>query len=900
MPSTRAPIKPVGRGTGLLMAHSLTRIWFLLAAALLVGSFAVYELSGFGDPAIDAAFADWYMTAGFMGCGLATLARAARIRRERAPWALLGAGLVLYASGTIYFNVAFGDDPSPPFPSAADVVWLTLYPLAFAAAVLLVRHRFARVPGTVWLDGAIGGCVVAAVAAALLLQPVFSLAVDGGAASVARLAYPMGDLLSLGFIVVVWSLSRRRLSPFWMLLGAGFTLLAVSDSVYVVQASRGDWAPGGLLDVPYVLGTLALAAAAWAAPPAVSAREQPLSTSPLMPVGFALVAVALTAVAVVGGLNPLATGLALVTLVAVVVRLALALSWLTRQRSDLAAQASTDALTGLTNHRAFHERLAQELDRACRQQDPLSVVALDIDHFKAINDTYGHAEGDAALQAVARELASQARPYDVVGRLGGEEFALILPGVEAGDACAVAERCRSAIARVVVHGAPLSCSAGVAAYPADDADGHRLLEFADGALYWAKRSGRAQVRRFDPREVVLLSSTEQHQQVRALLEADGALTPFFQPIVELATGRIAGYEALTRFLATEPVRPPDQWFAQARRCGLGPALEARAIAVALAVPGRPENTFLTLNVSPAGLMSPEVADVLPADLSDLVIELTEDDLFSSDPALDHTLADLRRRGARIAVDDAGAGYAGLQQMVRVKPDILKLDRSLISGIHRDASKIALLESMARFASTTGAAVCAEGIEEADELRLLGRFDVTYGQGYALAPPGRPWPEVDGTATSACYSAWHEALHGLTTEHSSDEARLEHVATTVASVRGPQDIAAALDTVCRDLGAERAALRRLLPDGTLATVGGMPLTSTVRFDETCVEFASAAGRLLVLPIATGGQPHGVLELMAPEGRPWHRSEIHRARVLAQLFATALTGANAIRLAAAEAA
>ena len=169
------------------------------------------------------------------------------------------------------------------------------------------------------------------------------------------------------------------------------------------------------------------------------------------------------------------------------------------------------------------------------------------------------------------------------------------------------------------------------------------------------------------------------------------------------------------------MRPPDQWFAQARRCGLGPAARgardrrrARACRA-----GRPARSC-RVNVSPGTLVSEEVARG--------AARRSAATWSSSSPRTTSSRATRRstpsstgcaQRGARIAVDDAGAGYAGLQQMVRIKPDILKLDRSLISGIHRDASKIALLEAMARFATTTGAAVCAEGIEEIDELRVLG-------------------------------------------------------------------------------------------------------------------------------------------------------------------------------------
>src|SRR5918995_1413895 len=259
-----------------------------------------------------------------------------------------------------------------------------------------------------------------------------------------------------------------------------------------------------------------------------------------------------------------------------------------RQRDTLREQARTDGLTGLLNHRSCHETLREELAGAIHDRLPLSVVVLDLDHFKSINDVYGHAEGDKVLKEVASRLRAAVRAGDTVARLGGEEFALILPGVDGDGAAEAAERARAAIADVQVSGAGLTCSAGVAAFPEDAHEAARLLELADGALYLAKRSGRD----------------------------------------------------------------------QARRVGLGPALEAAALRAALRARNRPERTFLALNVSPGALVSHEVRAVLPQDLTGIVIELTEHELFSAEPTLDRELDALRTRGARIALDDAGNGYAG--------------------------------------------------------------------------------------------------------------------------------------------------------------------------------------------------------------------------------------------------
>src|SRR3954468_11932841 len=721
----------------------MTRLLIPLALALLalhVGQ----DAFGSGSGTFATLLADWFEPVAFLGCGLTVLWGGTRERIERRlPWLLLGTGLVLYASGNVYFNLmtrATGE--APGFPSTADALWLLLYPLTFAALATLLRGRLPHLHIAVWLDGLIGGGVVAAAVAAAVFDPIFEVTVSGGAPSVARLAYPVADLLAVGVVIAVWSVSGRRLDPFWALLGAGFGMLAAADSVYVVQAAHGTWAPGNALDYPYALGTMAIAAATWVPVRMGRSARDPEETSARLPVVCGLAALALVSAAVLVGLNPLATVLSLLTMLAVVMRLGSTLARLNRQSRSLVALAATDPLTGLPNHRTVHEQLARELRRARGIAAPLAVVALDLDHFKSLNDTFGHAEGDAVLQSIAAALSNQVSERQMVGRVGGEEFVLVLPETSAEQAVEIAERCRAAIAELPVHGTVVSCSAGVAAFPVDDPAGTRLLELADGALYWAKSSGRGQTRRFDPREVILLSSAEQRAQVQGVIDADDALTPVFQPIVELATGRVAGYEALTRFTHAKPSRTPDLWFAQARRCGLGAALEAKAIATALAVPGRPGGTFLSLNVGPAALLSPEVQAVLPADLSEIVIELTEDEVFSTGISLDAQLSALRDRGARIAVDDAGAGYAGLQQVVRVAPEILKIDRSLITGIDVDASKMALLEALARFASTTGAAVCGEGIEQLAELRMLARADTTYAQGYALARPRPAWPEVD--------------------------------------------------------------------------------------------------------------------------------------------------------------
>jgi diguanylate cyclase (GGDEF)-like protein len=587
-----------------------------------------------------------------------------------------------------------------------------------------------------------------------------------------------------------------------------------------------------------------------------------------------------------------------------------------RQRDTLREQARTDGLTGLLNHRACHEQLGEEVVRAAALEAPLSVVVLDIDHFKTVNDAYGHAEGDKVLTAAAGKLRSAVREHDLVARLGGEEFALILPGVDGTQAAHAAERARAAIAEVGVGGAPLSCSAGVATYPEDARDAGRLLELADGALYWAKRSGRDQSRRYDRRFAGQLSGDGQRAEIEALLAREDSIVPVFQPVLELATGRVAGYEALAR-MPNGPFRPPDQWFGQAHRAGLGPALEAAALRAALRVCDRPERTFLALNVSPGALLTPEVRATLPDDLSGVVIELTEHELFSTDSALDRELAELRDRGARIALDDAGNGYSGLQQIIRVAPDILKLDRSLVDGVHDDPHRFALLEALISFACTTRAAVCAEGVETLEDLAVLAAMDVTYAQGWALARPDVPWGLLSPAAVASASAEVRTGMRIAREPHDDAAPTLGDLIarlTTVSSVDDIRDMAALIPAV---LGGDDAAVSRVVPGencvedisrhgwsspGERYLLSDFPATEYVLRSRTAGQIVvgdpasepsevalleqSGFQAVLMVPLVFGGRDVGLLELYRRHAMPWNSGEIERAQLLAHQLAAVL--------------
>ena len=413
--------------------------------------------------------------------------------------------------------------------------------------------------------------------------------------------------------------------------------------------------------------------------------------------------------------------------------------------------------------------------------------------------------------------------------------------------------------------------------------------------------------------------------IEDVLNSPTALAMVFQPIVELATGRIAGYEALSRFRSTT-FRTVPVWFAQARRFGLGSQLQAKAVALALAAPDRPAGRYLSFNASPSALISSDVLDLLPDELTNLVIEITEQDHNLEGGPLQSVLADLRSRGARIAVDDTGAGYAGLQRMLAIKPDIIKLDKALVGGLETDPAKIALVEALVRFASRTGAQICAEGIETAGELLTLADLDVTLGQGHLLGRPADGWSEVADDAAALCRTAMAQALAGRPASDAfrgqDGDQRMEALSQWLTTVSSRHDLAQVVHPVAAMLHADKVVLSSLDGlDGRLYTVSDRgwaatgesfriadyPLTHWVMERQEIAQVlrddpgADPSERsvlahlgfrsVLVLPVSSREIPIGLLEVYTSEDRAWTRTEIRRARMICNQLGPIIAGLQA---------
>jgi diguanylate cyclase (GGDEF)-like protein/PAS domain S-box-containing protein len=567
---------------------------------------------------------------------------------------------------------------------------------------------------------------------------------------------------------------------------------------------------------------------------------------------------------------------------------------------QLRHRAFHDPLTGLANRALFYDRIEHALTLATREDGQVAVLFIDLDDFKPINDRYGHAAGDLVLDEIARRIETCVRSADTAARLGGDEFGVLLEAVN-GPSAAIeaAERVLSVLHKpFAADGEPirLSASIGVATSAAGERGIEELLRRGDLAMYAAKANGKARIELYQPdlerieapvtaRGNWFRGRDEQREEILSVLEDPEALTMAFQPIMDLRTGRVAGYEALARFQRT-PQRPPNEWFAQAHRCGLGYTLEAKALTSALTTPNRPDGTYLALNLSPSSLINDEVQNALPARLEGLVIEITENELVSDDPAITDAISALRRRGARLAVDDTGAGYAGLTHVMRIAPNIIKLDRALTTGVDTDPVKAALVGSFVRYARDIDATVCAEGIENLAELARLANLDVAYGQGYGIARPAQPWPAVAADAAAACLISFQATLENR--DQSGDAAdrdrRFEALAARLARVTSQAELDTCLALLADELNAD--AVQIINSDHATQTRQTLISDATAPQDERAALHASGYRAQLRAPIHHGDDVVGVLEIYSHHERPWSRFHISRLRLVAHQLGAVL--------------
>ncbi|HEY8237987.1 MAG TPA: bifunctional diguanylate cyclase/phosphodiesterase [Candidatus Limnocylindrales bacterium] len=412
-----------------------------------------------------------------------------------------------------------------------------------------------------------------------------------------------------------------------------------------------------------------------------------------------------------------------------------------------------DSLTGLGNHRAFQEAVARMVEGARRYGTAFSLVLIDIDEFKRVNDTRGHAVGDQLLAEVGQLIGETIRGTDAAFRVGGDEFALLLPHTDVGGSVILTRRLLARGLEDRVHGdyrAPISFSAGVTACPEFGTTRLEITAQADAALYRGKRAGRTVVTIYDPEKdhghVDEGMRAELSSAISALIEAR-SLTPVYQPIVDLNSGRVIGYEGLVRVPKQSIFAHAGALFDAAEVAGRVSDLDRAALDIVLGgAYDLGENLSLSVNVSPRTLESPEFSSTAFLSIlrrhgmapGRIVLELTEREAIRDIERLRVALRGVQAAGARIAADDVGAGNAGLRLLSQFRFDVVKIDLSLVQRAGEDKTH-SVLRSLVEMADRLGATTIAEGVETSSQLRTARRLGITAGQGYLL---GRPGPERD--------------------------------------------------------------------------------------------------------------------------------------------------------------
>lgn len=414
-------------------------------------------------------------------------------------------------------------------------------------------------------------------------------------------------------------------------------------------------------------------------------------------------------------------------------------------------RATLDGLTDLSNLRAFNDDLQHAIAVALRQGEPLSVAVLDIDDFKFLNDRHGHRHGDELLLRVARILRDR-RASDRAFRVGGDEFALLMPGTGLEGSSIALRRLRKALSE-----AHVAASIGSSTLrPGQDAAS--LRDEADAALYEAKRRGGDEVVRYaDISDTVAITTSSKVEALRLLL-AQGAMDVAFQPIWDLDRGTLVGVEALARPAAHYGFSGPAEAFDIAEQAGRVHELDMLCVQAALSRASElPHDALLFINIAPRTLDLDACSDgwlVAAVERSSIdparvVIEVTE--RFGGRTAsVVKSLERLRAAGLKLALDDVGAGNSGLEMLSQLQVEFVKIDRGVVMGAMTEPGARAVLLAMATFANETGAYVIAEGIEDGQILQFLGRLqdDLTAshprihgGQGYGLGGPEIRMPVV---------------------------------------------------------------------------------------------------------------------------------------------------------------
>jgi diguanylate cyclase (GGDEF)-like protein len=743
----------------------LPRVAVCVVAGVLVGALVLLLPVGW-VPAQMRLFDVSNLLAAVLATGCAAWRARRSVERHRWSWWAMAAACGMWSVGQVgWLWLTLTGTYS--YPSPADIAYFLFPVLACLALVLhpsnVEAQRARRVLDALMTSLAVG-LIIWRTALSEVVRAV--QAGDVLARSV-TIAYPVLDVLLL--VLAVLTLLRTRLSL--GLVTAGLTAFAVADIAFVHDVALGIVVLTPV-DLGWGLGFAGISLSALARPEGLRAPftapvvARLTAVLPYVPVAVALVLTLAPHLGERPGVfDELTVSTALVVLLLVRQYLTLRQNWrltaeIAVREAQLRHQAFYDGLTGLANRALFRDRLEHAVALHARDLRPISVLFLDLDDFKIVNDTLGHAVGDELLVRVSERLRGCIRSGDTVARLGGDEFALLLE--DGADPFAAASRITATFETPFDLGArqvEATVSVGVVERTPSDAavSADQLLARADTAMYAAKRSGKGRI--VGHSAGMSLVELEDQRLGTVLREAitRGDITLAYQPIVDLKTGRTVALEALARWTHEGSDIPPVAFIPAATRTGvlaeLTDALLAQACAQLAGWTTAWEEDVPPLavhvNVAPSQLAGPDFAQSVTALVDahglvpgQLVLEITESGLIADITATQATLAQLRRAGVAISLDDFGVGNSSLSRLNDIELDSVKIDRTFVDRIDSEPRRAAFLRALLRLADDISLPVIAEGVETRRQLAELERLGCPLAQGYLL---GRPCSAADAAA-----------------------------------------------------------------------------------------------------------------------------------------------------------